>query len=213
MAFRLLNWMNWIFWLGTVALILIAVTGCDEAKIGEYRSEYSYRVASEQYLSIGRLGSNLPEVSLLKQRPYRRAPPPLALFSQPASGLRALAHSSGWGTSAVLHLRLLCNDCSDLALVLRDDGEAPAQIGQPAIIKGADLVGSNVEHLQYRRMKFRNSLISTEASRVSERHEDYTLPTRHSRDAAHTRRARSGLNFAPDPTRDWKCGVLFWLPR
>ena len=32
MAFRLLNWMNWIFWLGTVALILIAVTGCDEAK-------------------------------------------------------------------------------------------------------------------------------------------------------------------------------------
>jgi len=98
------NWMNWIFWLGTVALILIAVTGCDEAKIGEYRSEYSYRVASEQYLSIGRLGSNLPEVSLLKQRPYRRAPPPLALFSQPASGLRALAHSSGWGTSAVLPL-------------------------------------------------------------------------------------------------------------
>ena len=32
MAFRLLNWMNWIFWLGTVALILIGVTGCDEAK-------------------------------------------------------------------------------------------------------------------------------------------------------------------------------------
>jgi hypothetical protein len=32
MTFRLLNWMNWIFWLGTVALILIAVTGCDEAK-------------------------------------------------------------------------------------------------------------------------------------------------------------------------------------
>jgi hypothetical protein len=32
MAFRLLNWMNWIFWLGTVALILIAVTGCNEAK-------------------------------------------------------------------------------------------------------------------------------------------------------------------------------------
>ena len=32
---------------------------------------------------------------------------------------------------------------SDLALVLGDDGEAPAQIGQPAIIEGADLVGSN----------------------------------------------------------------------
>jgi hypothetical protein len=40
---------------------------------------------------------------------------------------------------------LLCDDCSDLALVLGDDSEAPAQIGQPAIIKGADLVGSNVE--------------------------------------------------------------------
>jgi hypothetical protein len=40
---------------------------------------------------------------------------------------------------------LLPNDCSDLALVLGDDSEAPAQIGQPAIIKGADLVGSNVE--------------------------------------------------------------------
>jgi hypothetical protein len=40
---------------------------------------------------------------------------------------------------------LLCNDCSDLALILGNDGEAPAQIGQPAIIKGADLVGSNVE--------------------------------------------------------------------
>src|SRR4029077_12719695 len=37
------------------------------------------------------------------------------------------------------------NDCSDPALVLGDDGEAPAQIGQPAIIKGADLVRSNVE--------------------------------------------------------------------
>ena len=33
----------------------------------------------------------------------------------------------------------------DLALVLGDDSEAPAQIGQPAIIKGADLAGSNVE--------------------------------------------------------------------
>jgi hypothetical protein len=33
----------------------------------------------------------------------------------------------------------------DLALVLGDDGEAPAQICQPAIIEGADLVGSNVE--------------------------------------------------------------------
>jgi hypothetical protein len=40
---------------------------------------------------------------------------------------------------------LLCDECSDLALVLGDDGEAPAQISQPAIIKGADLVGSNVE--------------------------------------------------------------------
>jgi hypothetical protein len=32
MAVRFLNWMNWISWLGTVALILITVTGCDEAK-------------------------------------------------------------------------------------------------------------------------------------------------------------------------------------
>jgi hypothetical protein len=32
MAFGLLNWMNWIFWLGTVAFILINVTGCNEAK-------------------------------------------------------------------------------------------------------------------------------------------------------------------------------------
>jgi hypothetical protein len=40
---------------------------------------------------------------------------------------------------------LLCNERGDLALVLGDDSEAPAQIGQPAIIKGADLVGSNVE--------------------------------------------------------------------
>jgi hypothetical protein len=31
MAFRLVNGINWIFWLGTVALILIAVTGCNEA--------------------------------------------------------------------------------------------------------------------------------------------------------------------------------------
>jgi len=30
MAFRLLNWTNWIFWLGTLALILIAVTSCTE---------------------------------------------------------------------------------------------------------------------------------------------------------------------------------------
>jgi hypothetical protein len=32
MALRLMNWMNLIFWLGTVALILITVTGCNEAK-------------------------------------------------------------------------------------------------------------------------------------------------------------------------------------
>jgi hypothetical protein len=32
-----------------------------------------------------------------------------------------------------------------VALVLGDDGEAPAQIGQPAIVEGADLVRSNVE--------------------------------------------------------------------
>jgi hypothetical protein len=32
MAFRLMNWMNWTFWLGTLALILIAVTSCNEAK-------------------------------------------------------------------------------------------------------------------------------------------------------------------------------------
>jgi hypothetical protein len=32
---------------------------------------------------------------------------------------------------------LLCNDCSDLALVLGDDGEAPAWISQPAILEGA----------------------------------------------------------------------------
>jgi hypothetical protein len=36
------------------------------------------------------------------------------------------------------------NDCSDLAPVLGDDSEAPAQISQPAIIEGADLIGSNV---------------------------------------------------------------------
>ena len=30
MAFRLLNWMNWIFCLGALALILIAVTSCTE---------------------------------------------------------------------------------------------------------------------------------------------------------------------------------------
>jgi hypothetical protein len=39
---------------------------------------------------------------------------------------------------------LLRNECSDLSLVLGDDSEAPAQIGQPAIIEGADLVWSNV---------------------------------------------------------------------
>ena len=32
MAFRLLNWMNWIFCLGALALILIAVTSCTEEK-------------------------------------------------------------------------------------------------------------------------------------------------------------------------------------
>ena len=32
MAFRLMNLMNWIFWLGTLTLILIAVTGCTEEK-------------------------------------------------------------------------------------------------------------------------------------------------------------------------------------
>jgi hypothetical protein len=32
MAFRLLNWTNWIFWLGTLALVLIAVTSCTEEK-------------------------------------------------------------------------------------------------------------------------------------------------------------------------------------
>ena len=40
---------------------------------------------------------------------------------------------------------LLCNDRSDLAPVLGDDSEAPAQIGQPAIIEGADFVGSDFE--------------------------------------------------------------------
>ena len=32
MAFRLLNWMIWTFCLGTLALILIAVTSCTEEK-------------------------------------------------------------------------------------------------------------------------------------------------------------------------------------
>src|SRR6516164_6034217 len=40
---------------------------------------------------------------------------------------------------------LLCNDRSDLAPVLGDDSEAPAQIGQPAIIEGADFAGSDFE--------------------------------------------------------------------
>jgi len=32
MAFRLTNLMNWIFWLGTLILILIALTSCTEEK-------------------------------------------------------------------------------------------------------------------------------------------------------------------------------------
>jgi hypothetical protein len=46
--------MNWIFWLGTVLLILIAVAGCDEAKSVNRAAVYGHRngpADAETYLA------------------------------------------------------------------------------------------------------------------------------------------------------------------
>jgi hypothetical protein len=68
MAFRLMNSMNWIFWLGTLALILIAVTSCTEEKPVNADIESPLRNTCQSG-DLDPTFPKCPEVSLVKLDP------------------------------------------------------------------------------------------------------------------------------------------------